>query len=99
MSTQIFLGGGGCKPEYTKIASHSFAFHADTRTDRLYFGGLYIGGNNVTPAYALWSTTNHNVGLSYTAGNIIEPIKANGSGLGIPIPINLIPDEIGRAHV
>lgn len=96
MSTQIFLGNsGGCKPEYTKIVSHSFAFKtsAESPTKSLFLGGNYIGGYQTTSAQALWSTTNHNIDLPYTAGNITQAIKTGGSGLGIPIPINLIPDD------
>ena len=41
MSTQIFIKNGLCKPEYTKIAAHSFSF-----VPNFIEPVLYSGGNN-----------------------------------------------------
>lgn len=95
MLTQIFIKPDGCKTEYTKIASHSFVFKPLLKVspERLFLAGNYVGGVQVDPNLAVWSTTNYNVGRDYLAGSLTKKIKTDAAGMGIPIPINLLSND------
>lgn len=95
MLTQIFIKGGGCQPEYTKIASHSFGFTGDffrgaQVIDQLYFAGDYDPATG-DGLYPVWSATKYDFGEGYVAGSL--GIKDTEKTAGIALPINLVPND------
>jgi hypothetical protein len=94
MLTQIFIKpqDSGCQPEYTKIASQSFIFQPDLSapTKVLFTGGLV---SILDYTYPIWSADVRNFPAFYTAGNILNTINANIAAMGIPLPINLVPND------
>tara|TARA_R110000868_G_scaffold116273_1_gene309765 strand:+ start:930 stop:2678 length:1749 start_codon:yes stop_codon:yes gene_type:complete len=85
MSTQIFIKNGLCKPEYTKIAAHSFSF-----VPNFIEPVLYSGGNNGPNGQATWSRDNFDYKNTILAPSILESDKT----VGIPLPINLVSDDV-----
>lgn len=104
MSTQIYIqppssGTAGCQPEFTKIASHSFIFEPS---------GLPISGGEIAKtvlhtggflsiadyAYPAWSADVRNYQTIYAAGALTGTIKADEGAIGIPLPINLVADDV-----
>jgi hypothetical protein len=111
MLTQIFIKpqDSGCQPEYTKIASHSFGFQpsglpiAGGLPPKI---GLHTGGTiNITVDYdyPTWAADVRNFRMPYIAGNITDLVYSQISATGIPIPINLVRDDVvtisGNAYV
>jgi hypothetical protein len=96
MGTQIFIksegNNGECQVEYTKIVSHSFGFRPQeiqVRPTSLFIGGAsLLNSSNV-----LWSPTDYNFSVNYGAG-LIEDTRANVQGVGIPLPINLVGNDL-----
>jgi hypothetical protein len=95
MLTQIFIKGDGCQPEYTKIASQSFIFHPTGLPGIDNQSWLYTGGDVslLSYTYPIWSADIRDTALDYTAGNITNTIDASIAAMGIPIPINLVPND------
>lgn len=91
MSTQIFINNNGCKPEYTKIASHSFGFVPTLEgiTDRVFIGGTISSGNIQEGSGTGWSTSIYDLAM----GTISPGIGVGARTVGIPTPINLIPED------
>lgn len=83
MSTQIFINPNTCKPEFTKIAGHSFTFTPNVIDPVLYSGGTLTG-------QSIWSVTTYNYSNAIFAPVVLEEDK----NAGIPLPINLVPDDI-----
>lgn len=89
MSTQIFINPNNqCKPEYTKIAAHSFGFSAKNSSisnpDSVYVGGGAPGLSSVLT----WSP-------SYYDYELEAPyILNNEQGLGVVSPINLVSGDV-----
>jgi hypothetical protein len=83
MSTQIYINPNTCKPEYTKIAGHSFTFVPNFLQTVLYSGGTLTG-------QSIWSVTTYDYSNAIFAPIILEADK----NAGIPLPINLVPDDI-----
>ena len=94
MLTQIFIPAG-CKTEYTKIASQSFIFHPTGLPGIDNESVLYTGGDVSLLGYTIpiWSADIRDTPLDYTAGNITNTIDASIAAMGIPIPINLVPND------
>ena len=89
MSTQIFINPNECKPEFTKIAAHSFFMGPSIgigRPDPI----LYYGGNYREIQQATWSFPVYD----YQNSSLAPEVKIQDKTAGIPIPINLIPDDI-----
>lgn len=88
MSTQIFINPNQCKPEYTKIVAHSFFMPPSVSIGPsdpiLYYGGS--GDSN----QAIWSFPLYN----YTNSALAPVVKIQDKAAGVPIPINLISDDI-----
>lgn len=90
MSTEIYISNNNnaCKPEFTKIAANSFVFNASGITDgknQLFFGGTLNDGYP-----AIWSSDLYNY-----ANKQFEPLIPNRyKTVGIPIPINLVANDI-----
>ena len=95
MLTQIFIKDDGCQTEYTKIASQSFIFHPTGLPGIDYASELYTGGDVslLSYTYPIWSADIRDAALDYTAGNITNAIKSDAAAMGIPIPINLVPND------
>ena len=95
MLTQIFIKDDGCQPEYTKIASQSFIFHPTGLPGIDYASELFTGGDVslMDYTYPIWSADIRDTALDYTAGNITNTIKSGAAAMGIPIPINLVPND------
>lgn len=95
MLTQIFIKGDGCQPEYTKIASQSFIFHPTGLPGIDYRSELYIGGevSLMDYVYPIWSADIRDYSLGYTAGSLVGTVKADTAAMGIPLPINLVPND------
>jgi hypothetical protein len=104
MSTQIYIQppvtAAGCQPEYTKIVSHSFGFQpsglpiAGQIRSKI---GLHTGGTiNITVDYdyPTWAADVRNFRMPYIAGNITDLVYSQISATGIPIPINLVRDDV-----
>ena len=89
MSTQIFINSNQCKPEFTKIAAHSFfmspSINAGTPDPILYYGG-----SNGPDGQATWSRDIYD----YQNSSLAPEVNVSDKTTGIPIPINLIPDDI-----
>jgi hypothetical protein len=83
MSTQIFINPNTCKPEFTKIAGHSFTFTPNVIDPVLFSGGTLTG-------QSIWSVTTYDYSNAIFAPVVLEADK----NAGIPLPINLIPDDI-----
>jgi hypothetical protein len=89
MSTQIFINPSNqCKPEYTKIAAHSFGFSPSNSSisdgDSVYVGGGVPGLSSVVT----WSP-------SYYDYKLEAPyIKNDEQGLGVVSPINLVSGDV-----
>jgi hypothetical protein len=83
MSTQIFINPNTCKPEFTKIAGHSFSFTPNFLQPVLYSGGTLAG-------QSIWSVTTYDYSNAIFAPVVLEADK----NAGIPLPINLVPDDI-----
>ena len=83
MSTQIFINPNTCKPEFTKIAGHSFSFTPNFLRPVLFSGGTIAG-------QSIWSVTTYDYSNVGFAPTILEADK----NAGIPLPINLVPDDI-----
>ncbi len=86
MSTQIYINPNTCKPEFTKIAAHSFSFVPEYPVP---LPGLYFGGYN-GPEQATWSRDNFN----YLNSSLAPGIKQSDKAIGISLPINLVSDDI-----
>ena len=98
MLTQIFIpsgGAAGCQPEFTKIASQSFIFHPTGLPGIDYRSELFTGGevSLMDYGYPIWSADIRDVAFNYTAGNLVGTVKADAAAMGIPLPINLVPDD------
>jgi hypothetical protein len=97
MSTQIYIQpqGSGCQPEYTKIAAHSFMFHPTGLPGIDNESWLYTGGDVslMDYTYPIWSADIRDTSFSYTAGNLVGTVKADAAAMGIPLPINLVPND------
>lgn len=95
MLTQIFIKDDGCQTEYTKIASQSFIFHPTGLPGIEYRSELYTGGDVslLSYTYPIWSADIRDVAFNYTAGNLVGTVKADLAAMGIPIPINLVPND------
>jgi hypothetical protein len=100
MSTQIYVQPPvtppACQPEYTKIASHSFGFQPTglPLNPKTY---LYTGGNvNITDLYVFptWSAQVRDYAERYEAGALTGEILSEEAATGIPIPINLVADDV-----
>ncbi len=85
MSTQVFIKSNGCKPEYTKIAAHSFSFIPNFTAPILYFGG-----KNGPEGQATWSRDIYD----YNNTILVPGIKEADKTVGISLPINLISDDV-----
>jgi hypothetical protein len=83
MSTQIFINPNTCKPEFTKIVEHSFAFTPNVINPVLFFGRSLSN-------QAIWSADTYDYSNVVLAPTILEADK----NTGIPLPINLVPDDI-----
>jgi hypothetical protein len=104
MSTQIYIQppvtAAGCQPEYTKIVSHSFGFQPSGLPIAGQIGskiGLHTGGTiNITVDYdyPTWAADVRNFRMPYIAGNITDLVYSQISATGIPIPINLVRDDV-----
>lgn len=89
MSTQIFINPNQCKPEFTKIAAHSFFTSPSVsigQPDNI----LYYGGNYGETKQATWSWPFYN----YTNSVLAPQVNILDKTAGIPIPINLVSDDI-----
>jgi len=99
MLTQIFIKpqDSGCQPEYTKIASQSFIFEpvGFFPGPALQKQALFTGGDVsiLDYTYPIWSADVRNYPVLYAAGNIITGIDASIAAMGIPLPINLVPND------
>ena len=89
MSTQIFINPNQCKPEYTKIVAHSFSMGPSISIGTPAPILLY-GGNNGPDGQATWSRDIYDYQNSSLAPYVDIPDKT----AGIPIPINLVSDDI-----
>lgn len=91
MSTQIFINpnSNACKPEYTKIASYSFAMEPSVNIGVSKTILLY-GGSNGIYGQATWSRDIYN----YDNSSFAPAINISDKTVGIPIPINLVPNDI-----
>ncbi len=97
MSTQIFISSNNnaCKPEFTKIASHSLAFRPTL--DNIASGNeatLWCGGKFLTAALdsemPVWSDVIYNV-----ACPALSPrIRVNEKTIGIPLPMDLRNEDV-----
>jgi hypothetical protein len=100
MSTQIFITPNQCKPEFTKIVEHSFGFKPQDELERPPTQ-LLIGGKPEGLSAFFWSSLDYNFRTDYIAG-LINPLKSIDQALSVPVPINLVPDDIvtmvGTAH-
>jgi hypothetical protein len=88
MSTQIFINPNTCKPEFTKIAAHSFSFAPSIDdADRLYFGGSIegFGASSLTWSKDFFNYKDLFLGLS------VDPQQ---QALGIPLSINLVAEDV-----
>jgi hypothetical protein len=91
MSTQIFINPNECKPEFTKIAAHSFSMgpsitNIGTPDPILFYGGT----NGFEGGQATWSRNDYD----YLNSSLAPEVNVRDKTAGIPIPINLIPDDI-----
>jgi hypothetical protein len=97
MLTQIFIKpqDSGCQPEFTKIAAHSFIFQPTGLPGIDNASQLYTGGevSLMDYTFSTWSADIRDISFSYTAGNLVGTVKADGAAMGIPLPINLVPDD------
>lgn len=95
MLTQIFIKDDGCKTEYTKIASQSFIFHPTGLPGIGNESWLYTGGDVslMDYTYPIWSADIRDTAMDYTAGTITSKIDASIAAMGIPLPINLVPND------
>lgn len=95
MLTQIFIKGDGCQSEYTKIASQSFIFHPTGLPGIDYASELYTGGDVslMDYTYPIWSADIRDNSFTYTAGNLVGTVKSDAAAMGIPLPINLVPND------
>ena len=90
MSTQIFINPNTCKPEFTKIAAHSFSFQPELiRPETLLYGG-FSGNIEGNPILAAWSWPVFN----YTNNALAPVIEAFDKSAGIPLPINLVAEDV-----
>ena len=87
MSTQIYINPNTCKPEFTKIAAHSFSFVPEYPVP---LPGLYSGGNNGPEGQATWSRDN----FDYLNSSLAPIIREADKAIGISLPINLVSDDI-----
>ena len=70
MSTQIFINPNTCKPEFTKIAGHSFSFTPNFLRPVLFSGGTIAG-------QSIWSVTTYDYSNVGFAPTILEADKLN----------------------
>lgn len=84
MATQIYINTNQCKPEYTKIAAHSFSMGLGN------IDLLFYGGKQSFTTQAIWSKDIYDFANSRFAPSVKIPDKA----VGIPLPINLVADDI-----
>lgn len=89
MSTQIFINPNQCKPEYTKIVAHSFAMGPNLKNG-VVEQVLFYGGNTGPGGQATWSFPFYN----YTNSALAPQVNISNKTAGIPIPINLVSDDI-----
>lgn len=95
MSTQIYIAGSTtdttCKPEFTKIAAHSFAVNLDNIIDTgssLFFGGL--PDNDGGFGAPIWSSEIYNYKYSFATPGI----KFSEKQMAISLPNNLIKKDV-----
>jgi hypothetical protein len=91
MSTQIYISDNKCKPEYTKIVTHSFGF-APTLQSIDTVNKIFIGGQT-NSIYSIWSDSFYDSVWSYNSGILGKNISSDVASSGIPIPINLVADD------
>jgi hypothetical protein len=91
MSTQIFINNNKCKPEFTKIVTHSLGFEPSLDDNR---SKLLCGGSKTLGYYGLngviWSDVIYDTGTNFISPTLTQDMKT----IGIPSPINLVAEDV-----